>query len=316
MPELNLSNPAVRDVLYRKPDSLVQHWLARGVDNWRFDVAQDVGIPVAQELSSIVGARFPQAGLLGELNGFSGSWFEAGGGFQGMMNYWYRTATLAWLAGEIDAVQMNHAVRDARMGYGLKGLLCSWNMLSSHDTPRLITSLGDADKARLALLMQFTLPGVPLVYYGEEIGMEGGADPDCRRTMRWDQSQWNHAQRDWVKRLISIRQTNPALQVGEVTVLGDRLAGNALVFLRHTAVPGEEALVIVNNADEPLQVRLMLPYSHWYDGVPLRDALGQAPDTKVQAASVRLDIAPRSGAIYQATDPHTHYTYFKPRNRG
>jgi alpha-glucosidase len=315
MPELNLSNPAVRDVLYRRPDSLVQHWLARGVDNWRFDVAQDVGIPVAQELSSIVGARFPQAGLLGELNGFSGSWFEAGGGFQGMMNYWYRTATLAWLAGEIGSVQMNHAIKDARMGYGLKGLLCSWNMLSSHDTPRLITSLGDAEKARLALLMQFTLPGVPLVYYGEEIGMEGGADPDCRRTMRWDPAQWNHAQRDWVKRLVTIRQTNPALQYGEVTVLGDRLDGNALVFLRHTTVPGEEALVIVNNADEPLRARLMLPYSHWYDGVPLRDALGAAPDTRVQAASVRLDIAPRSGAIYQAADPHTHYTYFKPRNR-
>jgi Alpha amylase, catalytic domain len=272
----------------------------------------DAGQPGTQPAT----ARQLQAGLPDELNGFSDSWFEAGGGFQGMMNYWYRTATLAWLTGEIDAVQMNHAVRDARMGYGLKGLLCSWNMLSSHDTPRLITSLGDAEKARLALLMQFTLPGVPLVYYGEEIGMEGGADPDCRRTMRWDPSQWNHAQRDWVKRLISIRLANPALQVGEVTVLGDRLRGNALVFLRHTAVPGEEALVIINNADEALQVRLMLPYSHWYDGVPLRDALGAAPDTKVQAASVQLDIAPRSGVVYQATDPHTHYTYFKPRNRG
>jgi alpha-glucosidase len=46
--------------------------------------------------------------------------------------------------------------------------------------------------------MQFTLPGVPLVYYGEEIGMEGGVDPDCRRTMRWNEAEWNHAQRDWV----------------------------------------------------------------------------------------------------------------------
>ncbi|HNV61106.1 MAG TPA: alpha-amylase family glycosyl hydrolase, partial [Rhodoferax sp.] len=91
MPELDLSNPAVRDVLYRKPDSLVQHWLAKGIDSWRFDVAQDVGIAVAQEMRSIVGARFPAATLLGELNGFSGSWFQAGEGFQGMMNYWYRT---------------------------------------------------------------------------------------------------------------------------------------------------------------------------------------------------------------------------------
>lgn len=317
MPELNLANPAVRDVLYRQRDSLVQHWLAQGVDNWRFDVAQDLGIPVAQEMRSIVGARFPNASLLGELNGFSGAWFQAGGGYQGMMNYWYRTATLAWLAGHIDAVQMNHALRDARADYGLPGLLCSWNMLSSHDTPRLITTVGSAEQARLAMLMQFTMPGIPLVYYGEEIGMEGGADPDCRRPMRWNTADWNTTQRDWVKRLIAMRKANAALQYGDVTVLGDRLTGsNALVFLRNTQVPGEAALVVINLSDQPLKALLLLPYSHWYDGVPLRDALGAAPDTRVQAASVRLDIAPRSGAVYQAVEPYQRYHFFKARNRG
>lgn len=315
MPELNLANPAVRDILYRQPRSLVQHWLAQGIDNWRFDVAQDVGIEVAQEMAAIVNARFPSAGLLGELNGFSAAWFQAGGGFSGMMNYWYRTATLAWLAGEIDATQMNHALRDAREGYGLKGLLCSWNMLSSHDTPRLITTVGSAEKARIAMLMQMTMPGVPLVYYGEEIGMEGGADPDCRRPMRWNESTWHREQQAWVKKLIAIRQANPALQYGDVKVLGDRLVGNALVFLRHTEQPGEAALVVVNLSDKPLKTRLLLPYSHWYDGVPLTDMLGNAPTIRVQAASVELDIPAQTGAIYQASEPYANYTFFKPRNR-
>ncbi|MGQ5523818.1 glycoside hydrolase family 13 protein [Chitinimonas sp. PSY-7] len=315
MPELNLANPAVRDVLYRQPKSLVQHWLAQGVDNWRFDVAQDVGIAYAQEMAEAVGKNYPNTILLGELNGFSASWFEAGGGFHGMMNYWYRTATLAWLAGEIDAVQMNAAVRDAREGYGLKGLLCSWNMLSSHDTPRLITTVGSAAKARTALLMQMTLPGVPLIYYGEEIGMLGGADPDCRRPMRWNESEWDHSQRIWMKQLIAIRQASPALQYGDVTVLGDRLPGNALVFLRHTEQPGEAALVVVNHSDKPMQQKLLLPYSHWYDGVPLKDALGISPDIKVQAASIQLSIPANSAAIYQANEPYQHYTFFKPRNR-
>ena len=315
LPELNLDHPDVRDVLYRMPDSLVQHWLARGVDHWRFDVAQDVGIPVAQEMRAIVGARYPSANLLGELNGFSGSWFQAGDGFHGMMNYWYRTATLAWLAGDIDALQMNHAVRDARQGYGLNGLLCSWNMLSSHDTPRLITAAGSVDKAQLAMLLQFTLPGVPLVYYGEEIGMEGGNDPGCRGTMRWDEATWNQAQHQWVRQLIAMRQGSPALQYGDITVLGDRLSGNALVFLRHTEQPGEAALVVVNLADKPLECMLMLPYSHWYDGVPLRDALGQAAGTRVEAGSVRLKLAPHSAAVFQPAEPYKNYTYFKPRNR-
>lgn len=315
MPELNLANPQVRDILYRQPTSLVQHWLAKGVDNWRFDVAQDVGIEVAQEMAQVVGQRFPKAGLLGELNGFSGSWFDAGSGFKGMMNYWYRTATLAWLAGEIDALQMNAALKDAREAYGLSGLLCSWNMLSSHDTPRLLTTVGSVEKAQLAMMMQFTLPGIPLIYYGEEIGMEGGADPDCRRPMRWNQADWNHAQRQFVQQLIAIRQNHPALQYGDVEVLGDRLAGNALVFLRATEVIGEAALVVVNLSEQPLQTRLLIPYSHWYDGVPLHDALGKAPASKVQAGSVLLDIPAQAAAIYLPSEPYQHYTFFKPRNR-
>ena len=316
MPELNLANESLRDVLYRKSDSLVQHWLAAGIDHWRFDVAQDVGIPVSKEMRAIVQQRFPKANLLGELNGFSGSWFQGAPGFHGMMNYWYRTATLAWLAGDIQALQINRAVRDAREAYGLNGVLCSWNMLSSHDTPRLRTTIADPVLARLAQLMQFTLPGVPLVYYGEEIGMQGGADPDCRRTMRWDEREWDHGQLAWVKQLIQIRQSNPALQYGDVTVLGDRLPGNALVLLRHTDVPGEAALVVVNLSDKPLETILMLPYSHWYDGVPLRDALGVASDTRVEAGSVRLKITPRSGVVYQAFEPYKNYRYFKARNLG
>lgn len=314
MPELNLSNPEVRDILYRQPKSMVQHWLAEGIDNWRFDVAQDVGIEVAQDMAAEVGKRFPQAGLLGELNGFSGSWFEAGGGFQGMMNYWYRTATLAWLAGEIDGLQFNHVIRDARQGYGLAGLLCSWNMLSSHDTPRLLTTVGSAEKVRLAWIIQFTLPGIPLIYYGEEIGMQGGADPDCRRPMRWNPASWEQKQRRFMQQLIHIRQKNPALQYGDILVLGDRLATNALIFLRYTDVPGEAALVVVNSSDQPLQVRLLIPYSHWYDGVPLLDALGQSPATKVQAGSVLLDIPAGAAAVYLASEPYQHYTFFKPRN--
>ena len=319
IPELDLSHPAVRDVLYRAPDSMVQHWLAQGVDHWRFDVAQDVGMAVARELAEIVGQRFPQANLLGELCGYAGSWLagRASGeaGFHGMMNYWYRTATLAWLDGEIDALQMHAAVRDARQGYGLPGLLCSWNMLSSHDTPRVRTAIPDAALARLAWLTQCTLPGIPLIYYGEEIGMQGGADPESRSPMRWNENDWDHGQRAWLKQLIALRQAHAALQYGDILVLGDRLPGNALVFLRFTNVPGEAALVVVNAAATALRVRLLLPYSHWYDGVTLHDALGGAGATGVQAGGVLLDIAPQSGAVYLPNNPHKNYDLFKARNR-
>ena len=75
--------------------------------------------------------------------------------------------------------------------------------------------------------------------------------------MRWDEREWDHGQLAWVKQLIQVRQGNPALQYGEVTVLGDRLPGNALVFLRHTEVPGEAALVVVTLSDKPLATVLL-----------------------------------------------------------
>ena len=93
---------------------------------------------------------------------------------------------------------------------------------------------------------------------------------------------------------LGVRQTNPALQYGDITVLGDRLAGNALVFLRHTTVPGEEALVIVNMDHKPLNVLLMLPYSHWYDGVPLRECSG---NRRASAASSRSPAKPGGMAV-------------------
>ena len=315
MPELNLDNPKVLDLLYRQPDSVVQHWLARGIDGWRFDVAQDVGLEIAEELGTLVRARFPEASLTGELFGFGGSWLKDRKGYHGTMNYYFRTALLAWLNGEIQGLQVNRAIADAREGCGLPGLLCSWNILSSHDTPRLKSALGDPAKVRLAQLAQLTLPGIPLIYYGEEIGMEGATDPENRRPMVWDETLWDQSQRQWVKTLIGIRQGNPALQYGDVQVLGDRIPGNALIFLRSTDQPGEAALVVINGSDQPLRAKLLLPYSHWYDGVPLRDALGAGPDMKVEAAAVQLDLAPNAAAIYQAFEPFKRYLYFKPRNR-
>jgi alpha-glucosidase len=315
MPELDLANPRVRDRLYRDPASPVQHWLARGIDGWRFDTAQDLGLAVAAELALSVGARFPMAWLVGEVCGYGAAWASARPGFHGVMNYHLRTALLSWLRGEISTPHLHAALGDLREGYGLRGLLGSWNLLSNHDAPRLASVLGDPAKVRLAFLAQMTLPGVPVIYYGDEVGLEGGADPDNRRPMPWDEARWDRGLRAWVKALVAVRQASPALRHGDIRLLGDRLEGDALVFLRHTDQPGEAALVVVNRSGRPLRAKLLVPWSHWYDSVPLRDALGGAPDTRVEMGAVWLEVAPWSGAVYQAFEPFERYRFFKRRNR-
>jgi alpha-glucosidase len=315
LPELDLARDEVRDALYRSPGSPVQHWLARGVDGWRFDTAQDLGLEVCRELAATVARRFPRAWLVGEICGYGGAWVGPEPCFHGVMNYFLRTLVLGWLQGGLGSAQAHRGLADLRAGYGLAGLLGSWNMLASHDTPRLRTVLGDDARVRLAWLAQMTLPGVPVIYYGEEVGMAGGPDPGNREPMDWSGSGWDRGLLAWVRSLAALRRASPALRRGDLLPLGDGLDGRALVFLRHTGQPGEFALVALNAGERPLRAQVLVPWSHLYDGVPLEDALGRAPAVRAAMGSVTIEIPPMAGAVYQAAEPFRRYAFFKGRNR-
>ena len=116
--------------------------------------------------------------------------------------------------------------------YARENVYAMYLPLGSHDTERIWTMLnGDLEKVKLAFLFQFAYPGAPAVYYGDEIGLEGGKDPACRRTFPWDPSHWRKDLREWVKKLIQLRKANPALRRGDYTrVLLDEQTG-LLCFL-------------------------------------------------------------------------------------
>ena len=89
-----------------------------------------------------------------------------------------------------------------------------WNLIDSHDTPRFITSSGSKKKLMFALAMQMVMPGMPMIYYGDEIGMEGKKDPDCRRGMIWDETRQDLKLLEYYKQWINIRKSSKALQKG------------------------------------------------------------------------------------------------------
>ncbi len=113
------------------------------------------------------------------------------------------------------------------------------NLLDSHDTARFITQAGgDRSALALALLFLMTIPGAPCLYYGTEIGMAGGPDPDCRRAFPWDEAAWDHELRETTRRAIALRKARPALRRGtferfyasnEVCTFGRRAADDAVV---------------------------------------------------------------------------------------
>lgn len=315
MPEMNLDRPTLEAVLFATPESLLQKYLSLGIQGWRLDCGQDIGLPFAQRLLTSVHQRYPKAELLGELMVYGGDWLKANA-FTGIMNYYQRETSLAWLRGQIGSRQANCVLQESYDGLGHEGALASWNMLASHDTPRLKHLLPERWQRELALTTQFTLPGIPVIYYGEEVGMEGAGDPDNRRPMIWDETRWDLETLDFYRKLIALRQQHPALWEGRLTMLGDRLDGiDALIFLRRTGIPGESALVVINRDARPLKASVMLPDAHLYCTVPLSDRLGDAKPLTMDGGRVDLEVAAQTAAVFMPDERCRTFRFFKPRNQ-
>jgi glycosidase len=325
LPELRIEHPLLAQLLYRDPDSVLQSWLARGLDDWRFDAALDLGVDSVADIRRTIGPRFPQARLIGEVLSFASEYCAGERHFHGVMNYWFRYATVGWLQSTVSTRTYVQAITDYYERYGHEAALRSWNILSTHDTPRLRSQLPDDATRQLALVLQFTLPGEPLVYYGEENGMEGGEDPKNRRTMRWDEKDWNQPTRDFYRKLVEIRKSRRELREGKLRVLGEYLDGDAVAFVRYTEVPNQEALVVVNKSKQPLRQRLLVPHTFFEPKLWFKNLL--APEQHIQflyASFLQLDIPPETAVIFVPDDgfilPNdskgNNYEYFKPRILG
>jgi glycosidase len=321
LPELRIEHPLVARLLYRDTDSILQRWLALGLDQWRFDAALDLGLDIVADIRNALAERFPQAGLIGEVLAFGSAFCAGQSHFHGIMNYWFRYATLGWLGGTVSTRAYIRAIDDYYHRYGHEAALRSWNILSTHDTPRLRNQLSDSTTRELALVLQFTLPGEPLVYYGEENGMEGGNDPHNRRTMQWEEPSWDQATRGFYQKLGEIRKSRRELREGRLLMLEEYIDGDAMAFVRYTEVPNQETLVLVNKSKQRLQQRLLVPHSHFEPRLWFRNLLVPEQHVQFSMASFQLDLPPESAAIYVPDDGYVlpndsreaTYTYFKPR---
>ncbi len=105
-----------------------------------------------------------------------------------------------------------------------------YNLLGSHDTERILTLVnGNFEQLKLIMLMQFAFIGAPAIYCGDEIGLTGGKDPECRKSFLWNEGEWNHEIREWTKSLCKARRDSKALRRGSME-------------FQHSSVPGTVVL--------------------------------------------------------------------------
>lgn len=243
MPKLNTENPEVKEYLLKA----AEYWIKEtGIDGWRLDVANEVGHQFWREFRQVVKKANPDAYILGEVWHESSIWLE-GDQFDAVMNYPFTYAVLDFFINRtVDAEKFSFMLGKQLAGYPRQASEVAFNLLDSHDTARLLTQAnGDKRLMKLAAMFQLTYSGTPCIYYGDEIGMEGGHDPGCRKCMEWDKDKQDQELFGFYKKLIALRKDHSALRTGSFQFLTAENNGGKLAYQRED--DNETIIILVNN---------------------------------------------------------------------
>lgn len=243
MPNTDEMHPAFQSFIYKSKDSVIRHWMKAGAAGWRLDVADELPDPFIEGLKTAMMEENPDSVLIGEVwedasrkvaydtlrTYFSGHELDA------VMNYPFRDTFIDFVLGEKSATTTARIMMSLYEHYPRDQFMGNMNLIGSHDRRRIINVLGEAYKflgnrsqksyrlekeqyelaikrLKLLSLIQFTFPGVPCLYYGDEAGVQGFEDPYNRRTYPWGNEDQELL--SWYRTITKIRADNPVFQNG------------------------------------------------------------------------------------------------------
>ena len=266
LPKLNAGNPKVREYIFK----VARYWIEQGADGWRLDVPNEIDNDTFwDEFRHVVKSANRDAYLAGEIWDVSPRWAN-NTHFDGLMNYPIKDALVLFLTGRENAVQFGNRIQTVINSYSRENLFAMYVPLDSHDTERFKTLVGrDNRKLKLAFLFQMAFPGTPAIYYGDEVGLEGEKDPDCRRAFPWRESNWDQDLRNWVKLLVSLRKRMSSLRRGDyVQVMA---ADGVYAFAR--TLGEQNVLVVLNASGQEHRISIPCASLHWGEGRDVKSLL-------------------------------------------
>lgn len=305
LPVFNHDNPQAREYIMQ----VGEYWLHQGIDGWRLDVPEEIKTPgFWQEFRTRIKDINPDAYIVGEIWFDASEWLD-GTQFDGVMNYMFAVPTIAFIAGDrfnrecsqfhyhpypsISAEEYAIKIKNLLDLYPWEIQLTQLNLLDSHDTARLITSVaGDQKSVELATILLFTFPGAPSIFYGDEVGLIGGKDPDSRRGFP-KQENWDLDVLNYHRQLIALRNQHPALRTGNYQIL--YAEDSVYVFAR--CLEQEVMIVAINNDEQTQRVNFATPGLH---STPSHLLYGDAQiswQVVEEQNYLELTIPPRSGLI-------------------
>lgn len=256
MPKWNTDHPLVKEHLF----GAIRYWTETyKVDGWRLDVSNEVPHAFWREFRQMLKQINPEIYILGENWDNSYPWLM-GDQFDGVMNYeltypiWFLLGEPDRVKQKYDVVEYQEAINQLLASYPKHNLPVMYNLIDSHDTPRIMSICGDnVDKVKLAYLLQFTFAGAPSVYYGSEVGL-AGPEGHNRRCMPWDASQQDMDIRSFVKNLIELRKRHSVLSAVDMKWLLVDSEQQAFIFQKLD--DHQRLIVVVNTRADIVTVKI------------------------------------------------------------
>lgn len=256
LPKLDLRNDELRRRLVRGPDSVLGRWMLPPfvLDGWRIDVANmagrlgdiDVNHDVAVEMRATMAAINPDAYLVGE-HFYDASRELDGDGWHGVMNYMaFTRPAWCWLRGDAEMRFIGDPTPIPRLGGASvaqsitemfavapwRSTVAGFNLLGSHDIARFRSVCGSAERQLAGAGLLLTMPGVPMIFAGDEVGVTGETSDTARQPMQWDTSRWDSRVFDGYRSLTALRASSPALRHGGLRWV--HASDDVLMYLRES----------------------------------------------------------------------------------
>lgn len=216
MPQFNLKNTELKKYLFQSCEYWVRNF---DIDGWRLDVAPELGFDFLDEFREYMHNIKPEILIIGE-NWKDSRQFLNSERLDGVTNYllWWKSFEPFFSKKSIELLEFVDNLMDCYFRYSHKSALNNWNILSSHDIPRFSAMLKDESDLYLAVFFQMFIPGSPVIYYGDEIGLPGKDDPDNRRCMDWELVNSSNKILNWYQKLIKIRNSFEVIKFGHLKI--------------------------------------------------------------------------------------------------
>ena len=306
LPNVNELDPSYMDYIINDEDSVLNKWTKMGVKGWRLDVVDELPDKFVTEFKKELRKASEDSVLIGEV------WEDAsnkisygerkkyflGEQLDSVMGYPFRKGILSFINGNISSYELNDIYMNIKENYPPESFKSNLNLLGSHDVERLKTALhNDKDKVKLAVLTQMTFEGVPYIYYGDEAGLEGGVDPDNRRTYPWKNEDEDMI--DFYRNSIQTRNRIKALLKGETKFIYT-MDDDIFAYTRTVKDDNEDdCLIIINRSNDYKNIDFDLDYD-LLDEISIKYTPGDYGLTlEKEDDKFSINISPKSFMIFK-----------------